>query len=173
MGKGSNRRRKHPKFINSSATRRDKCCDRSRSSSPEIEKAIPHYQAMIAIASPFSWHDQLFWAHFYLALSFLDQGEFESASTHTGQAESHAVNNTYYLGHALYMHAAIRYQQHRLEEAKSKSLHAVATYEELEVAGDLEISRGLLQKIEQAMEIQAASDNSEPNAHNIQSSSFV
>jgi len=122
----------------------------------EMEKAIHHSQEAIAIASVFNWHGHLFSAHFNLGLVFVDQGEFETAYTHTEQAESHAVNNTYLLGNALYACAAVRYRQHRLEEAKSEALRAAEIYEQLGAVKGLEFSKGLLQTVEQAMESQAA-----------------
>ncbi|KAF9785552.1 hypothetical protein BJ322DRAFT_838815 [Thelephora terrestris] len=38
------------------------------------EKAIQHYEAAISIASPFDWHDSLFWTHHSLAGLFYNEG---------------------------------------------------------------------------------------------------
>jgi tetratricopeptide (TPR) repeat protein len=69
----------------------------------EKEKAIHHFKAVLEIASPSNWRDQLFSGHYHLAELFRDQGEFEDANTHIEQAKPYAVDNTYLLGRAMYL----------------------------------------------------------------------
>jgi len=114
----------------------------------EMEKAIHHNEVAIGIASPFNWHDQIFWAHHNLARLFYNQGRFDDAQTHIEHAKSHAVNNTYYLGCAMEQQAWIWYKQDGLEEARSEALRAVDLYEKLGAVRDLERCRELLRCIE-------------------------
>ena len=127
----------------------------------EKEKSIHHFEASLAIASPFEWHDQLFWTHHALVYLFLDQREFDSAQTHIEQAKSHAgVGNVYHLGRVMEVQALVWYRQRRPKEAKSEALRASEIYEKLGAAADLKICRTLLQTIEQGTKGQSASDNS-------------
>ena len=126
----------------------------------EIEKAIHHYEAIIGIAAPFNWNDNLFWAHFNLAHLFRDRGRFDDAQAHTERAKSHAVNNGYQLGSAMEMQATIWYEQRRLEEAKSETLRAADIYDQLEAAGDAEDCRAFVQLIEKALNTPVASGQS-------------
>ena len=127
------------------------------------EKAIHHLEAALAIASLFEWRAQLFWIHHSLGILFLDQCEFDSAHLHAGQAKSHAVENAYYLGRAIYLRAIILYRQCRFEEAKFQALCASGAYEKLGAAKDLEACRALLQKIDRDVRSQSASNNSDSN----------
>jgi tetratricopeptide (TPR) repeat protein len=115
-------------------------------------KAIHHFETAIRSASPFDWHDVLFWSHYDLAILFRDEGEFGEASTHTEQAKLHADNEAHKLGRAIEMQADIWHLQQRLEEAKSEALHALEIYEKLGAAMDAGYCRDLLQKIEQEMD---------------------
>jgi tetratricopeptide (TPR) repeat protein len=117
----------------------------------ERAKAIHHYEAALAITSPFNWEDQLLWIHHALARLFLDEHEFSSAHTHIEQAKSHAANDGYNLGCATELHATILYRQGRLTEAESEALRALETYEKLGSVKGLEACRALLQDIERAM----------------------
>jgi tetratricopeptide (TPR) repeat protein len=117
----------------------------------ERKEAIHHFETAIRIATPFNWHDTLFWNHFALAMLFRDEDEFDEASTHTKQAKSHAVDNALQLGRAMQMQAEVWYRQHRLEEAKSEALHALEIYEKLGAAGYASGCKSLLQKVEQVM----------------------
>ena len=127
----------------------------------EREKAIHHFEAALAIASPFEWRDQLFWIRYSLVELFLDQREFNSAHAHIEQAMSLAVNNTYNLGRALHLRAMIWYRQSKLEEAKSEVLRASEILGKLGAMIESEACRTFLQDIEQAMKSQSASDDSD------------
>ena len=126
----------------------------------EIEKAIHHFEVAIGIASPFNWHDVLFWSHYNLAWVFRIEGRFDDAQTHIGHAKSHAANSTYYLGRATEDQAWIWYNQDRLEEARSEVLRAVDIYEKLGAAKDLEDCRELLWDIEKGLNTVVASGRS-------------
>jgi tetratricopeptide (TPR) repeat protein len=121
----------------------------------ERVKAIHHFEAALAIASPSNWYDQMCWIHYALAGLFLDEREFDSAHAHIGQAKSHAVNDPYNLGRAMESQARIWHAQGRGEEAKSEALCAFETYKKLGAVRDLERCGTLLQKIERAMESQS------------------
>ena len=134
------------------------------------ERAIEHFEAAIGIASPFDWHDQLFWNHFNLAALFRDENEFDDAQSHIERAKSHAIYDTYRLGRAMDRQAAIWHRQGRLEEAKTETLCALETFEKLGATEDLRWPRSRLQAIERAMErrsISGDSDSSgESSGHN-------
>jgi tetratricopeptide (TPR) repeat protein len=85
----------------------------------EKERAVHHFKTALGIASPFNWHDVLFWNHLDLA-----EDEFDEASAHIEQAKSHAIDNTYWLGCAIRLQARVLYRQGRFEDAKSEALHA-------------------------------------------------
>ena len=112
------------------------------------KKAIHHFETALGIASPFDWHDPLFWIHFGLAGLFLDEGEFDDASTHTERAKSHAVDGAYQLARAMHMQARIWYRQRRLEDAKSEVSRALEIHEKLGAVEDARACRGLLQLVE-------------------------
>jgi tetratricopeptide (TPR) repeat protein len=122
----------------------------------EKEKAVHHYKTAIGIASPFNWHDVLFWNHLDLAEMFRNEGEFEEASAHIKQAKPYAVDNTFWLGCATYLQATIWHRQRRLEDAKSEGLHALKIFEKLGVEEAVDC-RDLLQKVKQAMASQSTS----------------
>jgi tetratricopeptide (TPR) repeat protein len=117
----------------------------------EKTKAIHHFETAVRSASPFDWHDVLFWSHHDLAELFCAEGEFGEASTHTEQAKLHAENKAFKLGRAMGMQAHIWYLQQRLEEAKSEALHALEIFEKLGAARDAGGCRDLLQMIVQEM----------------------
>jgi tetratricopeptide (TPR) repeat protein len=117
----------------------------------EKTKAIHHFETAIGIASPFNWHDELFWNNYDLAELFCDEGEFDNATTRTEQAKLHAVNDAFKLGRTMEMQAEIWYLQIRLEEAQVEALQALEIYGELGAAGDAGSCRELLQMIEQAL----------------------
>ena len=116
------------------------------------EKAIQHLEATIGIASPFDWHGQLFWAHLALARLFCNENEFHNAQSHIEQAKSHAIDDAYNLGRAMYWQAEIWYGQGRLEEAKAEILCALETFEKLGATTLVPESRSILRKIEWAIE---------------------
>ena len=119
----------------------------------EREKAIHHFKTAIGIASPFNWHDELFWNHFNLADLFRLEYEFGNASDHIERAKSHAVNNTYRLGRAIRMQAHILYGQGRFQDATSEALRSLQIFEMLGAAGDVVHCRNLLQAVEQSSKI--------------------
>jgi tetratricopeptide (TPR) repeat protein len=123
----------------------------------EKEKAVHHYTMALGIASPFNWHDVLFWNHLDLAELFRNEGEFDEASAHITKAKPHAVETTFWLGCAIYLQATIWLRQRRLEDAKSEGLHALKIFEKLGAANKAGNCRGLLQMVAQAMESQSTS----------------
>ena len=115
------------------------------------KKAIHHFETALRIAYPFNWYDVLFWSHFGLAELFLDEGEFDDASTHTGRAKLNAVDSAHLLGRAGDLQARVWYRQRRLEDAKSEASHALEIYEKLGATKDAEASRNFLRLIEEEM----------------------
>ena len=129
----------------------------------ERGKAIQHLEAAIGIASPFNWHQQLFWAHFALVELFCGENELDDAQSHLQRAKAHAIDDSYNFGRAMRWQAEIWYRQDRLEEAKAEILCALETYEKLGATGELPISRSILQKIEQVIERRLISGGSDPS----------
>ena len=76
----------------------------------ETEKAIHHFEVVFGIASPFSQHDHLFLAHYYLARLFCDEGRFDDANTRIERPKSHTANSPYYLGLAMELQAKVWYR---------------------------------------------------------------
>ena len=113
----------------------------------EKEKAIPHFEAAIEIASRFNWHHSLFWTHFSLAELFLNEGQFGDAHSQAEQAKSHAVDAVYHLGHAALLQARIWYRQGKLENAAPEALRALEIFEKLGVSKGLDDSRAFLRDI--------------------------
>ena len=120
----------------------------------EIKKAVEHFEAAIGIASPFDWHDQLFWTHFALAVLFCNEDEFDNAQSHIERAKSHTIDDALELGCAMDQQATIWYHQGRLEDGKAEVLRAIETFEKLGATADLSVSRNILRKIERAIERQ-------------------
>ena len=116
----------------------------------EREKAIHHYEVAIEIASPFNWHNLLFWVHYSLAELFHDENDFNNAHIHVEQAKSHVGEEKYLLGRVTELHAQIFCTEGRPEDARSEILRAKGIYEELGLAKDVQDCRNLLQEIEQA-----------------------
>ena len=117
-------------------------------------EAIQHFEAAIGIASPFDWHNQLFWAHYVLSKLYMDETNSDKAQSHIERAKLHAVENARGLGCAMDQQAEIWYQQGRLEEGKAEALRAIETFEKLGATVDLSVSRSILRKIERAIERQ-------------------
>ena len=115
-------------------------------------KAIQHFEAAIGIASPFNWHNELFWIHHSLAKLFCNNNEFDNAQSHIERAKSHAVDDAYNLGRAMGQQAWIWHRQGRLEEAKAESLCALEIFEKLGATAELPKFRSRLQKIQRAVE---------------------
>ena len=138
----------------------------------ETEKATHCFEIAFGIASPFSWHDQLFAVLYSLAVLFHNEGRFDDARVHIEHAKPHAVNNAYHLGRAMEMQARIWYKQDRLEEARSEALRAGDIYEKLGAAQDIESCRKLPQVIEKELDIPIASGQSGFNCELIDGTIF-
>jgi len=95
------------------------------------EMAIHHFEIALGVASPFNWHDQLYWIHLSLAQIFAFEDKFSDAEAHIEEAKTHTVMGEYFLGDAMMLQASIWFRQNRLEDARS------------ELSGALEIFRGL------------------------------
>ena len=117
----------------------------------ERKKALQHFETAFEIASPFNWHEEIFWAHHSLAKLFLEGREFANANARIERAKSHAVHDAYNLGRAMRLQAEIWWRQGRLEEAKSETLKAIATFENLGVTNSAQFCRDLLQLVEGTM----------------------
>jgi tetratricopeptide (TPR) repeat protein len=117
----------------------------------EKEKAIHHFETALGIASPFNWPNQLFWIHYSLSRLFLEENELDDANAHLEQAKPHAVSDQYRLGRVTDLQARILDWQGRLEDAKLEALRALEIFEKLGAATDVELSRDLLQNIQQGM----------------------
>jgi len=115
------------------------------------EKAIYHFEVALGIASPFDWHNHLFWVHCSLALLFLDEDRLDDAHAHVEQVKSHTVDNAYYLGLAMEMQAKLWYKQRQFEGAKSEVLRAVDAYEKVGAVMEVERCRELLQDIQKEL----------------------
>ena len=102
----------------------------------ETEKAIHHLEIDLGIATPFNWHDHLFWAHYELVEPFLHERRFDDAEAHIERTKPHAVNNAYALDGVMVLQAALWYRQGRLEEAGSELLRAAELFERLGAASD-------------------------------------
>ena len=124
-------------------------------------KAIEHFEAAIGIASPFDWHNQLFWNNFNLAILFYEENEFGDAQSHIERAKSQAVDNRYKLARAMHWQAEIWYGQGRLEEAKAEILCALETLEKLGATDQVPPTRSILRKIERAIERRSISGDSD------------
>ena len=123
----------------------------------DTEKAIHYFKIVLGIASPINWHGQLFWVYHSLALLSLDESRFGDAQARVEQAESHAVDHTYYLGHAMILRAEIWYRQHRLEEARFETLRAAGVFEKLGAVTDLEWCSERLRRIQNELNNPVAS----------------
>ena len=117
----------------------------------EREKAIRHFEVSLRIASALNHHNALFWANYFLADLFSDEGSFDDANAHIERAKSHTINDPHSLGRAVDLQARIWYKQGRFEEAKAEALRAVDVFERLGVTKRLAGARELLRQIEAAM----------------------
>ena len=118
------------------------------SSKGETGKAIDHLKIALEIASPFNWHDALFWTHYLLAELFLDEDKLDDAHPHIEHAKTHAANNTHSLGRVGELQAYFWYGQQKFREAGSAASHAADAYERLGLVADVERCRVLLREIE-------------------------
>ena len=110
----------------------------------ERGKAIQHLHTAIGIASPFDWHDHLFWSHRALSVLYLDEKKWENAQSHIEQAKLHAIDDPFKLGRATEQQASIWYGQGQMEEAKAEAQCAFETYERLGATTELARCRGFL-----------------------------
>ena len=122
----------------------------------KTEKAISHFKTALEIATPFNWHDKLFWTHYSLAQLFRDQGKLEDAHAHIERAKPHADDSAYYLGRGEELQASVWYKQGRLEEARSGVLRAVEIYGRLGAAQDVEDCKELLGNIQAKLDVLAS-----------------
>ena len=117
----------------------------------EIEKALRQYEVALEIASPFGWHNHLFWIHHSMILPFLDQGRFEDAQFHLDKAKPYTINNAYSLGILASSQAEIWWSQHRLEGAKCEVSRALEIFQKFGAAKLVDRCRRLLWGIEESM----------------------
>ena len=134
----------------------------------EREKAISHFEAALRIASSLGWHNQLFWAHFGLALLFSDEDEFGDAYAHVERAKSHAVDNTYHVGRAMELQAGLCHKHHRLEESRSEASRAADIFENLGAVKGMERCRELLRWIVEGIDNPVASGQLDPKCEFLQ-----
>jgi tetratricopeptide (TPR) repeat protein len=129
----------------------------------ETEKAIHHYELSLRVASPFGWHDALFWSHYSLAVLFWNEDRFDDAQTHIEHAKSHAVDGSFPVGlaRATQLQAMLWCKHHRLEEAKSEALRAADIFKKLEATKGIESCRNLLQEIEEKLSTAVAPGKSD------------
>ena len=102
----------------------------------EREKADHHFETAVGIASPFDWHDVLFWTYYSLAKLFSDQDKCGTAQVHIDRAKLHTAGNAYFLGCAMEMQARIWYGQNRFQDATSEVLRAIEIFEKVGAADD-------------------------------------
>jgi len=116
----------------------------------DTNKAVHHLKVALGIATPFNWHDPLFWIQHSMAGLSFDQGRFDDAHAHIEQAKLHATNgnDTYNLGCAMWLQALFWHGQRRFGEAKSEALDAANVFEKLGATDDAGSVRGLLQQID-------------------------
>ena len=126
------------------------------------EEAVNHFQTARGIASSFNWHDQLFWVHYSLADLFFNQGEFDDAHAHIGNAEAHATDNPYFVGRAASLRAYFCFRQHKLGEANSEALRALHAFEKVGATKWIENSRKLLLEMDGPFDPDDSGDNCEP-----------
>jgi hypothetical protein len=101
----------------------------------------------------------LFWIHYSLAELFRGRDEFNDAHAHIEQAKTHTVNEPYYLGRGMELHALIWYEQQRFEDAKLEGLCALETYGKVGATADMEDVRDLLRRVEEAKNTGITSGN--------------
>jgi len=112
-----------------------------------MEKAIHHFEVVLAIASSFRWYDELFWVHFSLAGVFCGEGRFDVEHAQLERAKFYAVNDPYRLARVSRAQAWLLYRQHRFEEAKSEASRALDMFVGFAAAGDVETTRQILAQI--------------------------
>ena len=113
----------------------------------DTEKAIHYLEVSLGIASSLNFHQELLWAHFFLADLFSTEGRFNDAHAHFEQARSHAVDDAYLLARASLLQAWTWNKQHMFEEARSEALHALSAFEKLGAMENAEDTRNFLGEI--------------------------
>ena len=121
------------------------------SSKGDAEGAIDHFEAALRMASSFDWPREQFRSHLGLAVLFFDQGRFDDSHVRVERAKSHAVNDPYLMARAMLLQAGFWYEQRRLGETRSEALRAADALEKVGATRNLEMCRGLLRDIEEAM----------------------
>ena len=114
----------------------------------KIEKAIDSFEAALAIASSWKWHDQQFWILHTLVELCSDAGRFDNAHAYAERAKLQAAGDAYLSGRAKELQAVVWYEQRKPKEAKSEALQAVDAYEKLGKVQDLAQCREFLRGIE-------------------------
>ena len=117
-------------------------------SKDETEKAIHHFEVALGIASSLNVVSQLFWVNYCLADLLSELDEFEEAQTYLEHAKSHAADNAYLLALVMLQQARAWGMQDMFEEARSEALRALDVLEKLGAAGDAEVARQILQRID-------------------------
>jgi len=118
----------------------------------ETGTAIKYLETALGIASPFNWHDELFWIHHSLAKLLFSENRIDDAHAHIEHAKLHAINNAYNQGGAMELRARLWYKERRFEEAKSEILRAVDVYGNVGAMKDVEDCRRVVRDIEEQME---------------------
>ena len=113
----------------------------------EKEEAIRYFKTALRTASPFNWHDTLFWNTYCLAELFLREGDFDDGNIYVEQAKSYTGSNPYFLGRAMRMQARIWHKQRRLREARSEALCALEIFEMVGAARDVKTCKDLLRRL--------------------------
>ena len=130
------------------------------SSKGNTEKAITHFEAALGIASSFDWHEEQYCNHYSLAVLFSGLDRFDDSHVHVEHAKAHVVNDTYLLGHAVYLQAEIWHKQRRFQEARLEVLCATKIFESLGATRETEACRDLHRRIEQGRGEPVASSRS-------------
>jgi tetratricopeptide (TPR) repeat protein len=116
----------------------------------EREKAIHHFEIALGIASPFEWHNLLFWINYSLMQLFIKEGKWDDANAIIERAKAHTDGDKLVLGYTMDGQATIWFQQGRLEDATSEALAALKIFKELGASEKIKDSERLLQRIERA-----------------------
>ena len=132
-------------------------------SKDEIEKAINHYEAALKISSAFTWQDAQSLDHYHLAALFYNQNRFDDAHAQIEHTKSHATRDAYRMGCAMRLQARVWYSECKFGEAKSAALQAVAMFDRIGSAEDVEDCMVVLRHIEEETKIPAAAGKSDSN----------
>ena len=114
----------------------------------DIWMAIHYFEATIDIASPLGYGSMMSQAHLSQAQLYGLVDMFSEAHAHIKPAEVHAGNRTSLLGRVFKVDIALLRTQSRFEEAKSEALHALALFEKLGAADQVDEVRETLDGIE-------------------------